>query len=63
MLASNKADLLGSESLKMENTQTFLFAPTLGDFRWILLAITEELRQYELLRVIVCQAPLDQISD
>jgi hypothetical protein len=57
MLASNKAYLLDSEIL--ENTQTFLFAPTLGDFRWILLSIAEELQQYELLRVMVCQGPLD----
>lgn len=49
-ISTNKATLIEVGSTR-ENIQRFDDAPTLGDLRWIFVAITQVLLHYELLRV------------
>jgi hypothetical protein len=47
--SADKRSLIG-DALR-ENRQTFANIPTLGDLRWMVVAITQVLRRYELFRV------------
>ena len=47
--SANKPPLI--EDAIQENRQTFTDMPTLGDLRWMVVAITQVLRRYELFRV------------